>query len=224
MGLVGCGGNGQNPAFLASSFAGNYVGPYTRASGTITVTCDDKGVVTVTVTDSPQGTFVGTGQATSTGSFGVVCTGTNKRQIMVQGSFSGTGLTKNVNGKITGTFAFNYSASRSGPIPTFIWQGHYDGSYQLSTASGNYYLDVNQFGSADGHMFLPDGSDYWLTGKVYQNGVVSLTASKGLAQRSNVLKGSMRIENSIRKIDGIVNDADNRNTVGEFRGQESTGE
>ncbi|AIE86513.1 hypothetical protein [Fimbriimonas ginsengisoli] len=179
--LYGCGGSsGQTASVDYSAFAGTYSAAYTRSTGAMTIAVATNGLITITIVDSIQGTFVGTGIANHVGGFFITANGANNKQVTVNGTLKGTGLGRTAQGTIAGSISVPYNAPFLNSPDVTVYANHYEGGYKQGAAGNDWSGDVAANGSFTGTLLIDGGaSTVDLTGNVYSNGSFKFTGSGG---------------------------------------------
>lgn len=221
-GMSGCGGSGSS-ASVAGSFAGNYSVAYNRANGTMTITVDTNGMVTVTIADSAEGTFVGTGSANHVGGFFVTCQGKNGKTVSVSGTLKGSGLGRTAAGTVSGSIALTFTANLTSSPDATLWTNHYEGSYRVGEDSGNWFADVSASGGVTGLILVTNGENVTFNGNVFSNGSVSLTGTGN--GKSYAMQGALRLSPPSHVLGaGLFKVTSNgTTTVGDWDGHDAVG-
>ena len=102
--LYGCGGASGTASVDFSSLSGTYSAAYTRGTGTMTISVATNGQITVTIVDSGQGTFCGTGIANHVGGFFITCNGANNKTVSVNGTLGARVLAERRRAQSRGRF------------------------------------------------------------------------------------------------------------------------
>lgn len=221
--LSGCGGVADTTINFAQ-YAGTYSAAYARANGTMTVAVAANGQVSITIVDSDDGTFVGTGSANHVGGFFVTCSGLGGKSVSVNGTLRGSGLGRTAQGTITGTMTVVYNANFLSEPNTTIYANHYEGSYNQGAKGDNWFGDVSSSGVFNGSLILSETSTTVpLTGTVYSNGSFKFTGTGG--GTSYTATGNFRLNNPTGILcNGIIKGTTGGVTAeGEFKGHDAVG-
>jgi len=185
--LCGCGGSGSaSTTSSVAPFAGTYSGAYTQSGprtpgnsvGNLIIAVATNGLITITVVDSVDGTFVGTGIANHVGGFYITVNGVNNKQVTINGTLKGTGLGRTAQGTIAGTISVAYSAAFLSDPDTSVYTNHYEGAYAQGATTGEWLGDVTTGGVFAGQLVFSNGTVN-LTGNVYSNGSFKFAGKKG---------------------------------------------
>jgi hypothetical protein len=219
--LSGCAGSTEAD-FDYTPFAGTYETAFTRSTGTMTISVATNGQITITIVDSVEGTFCGTGIANHVGGFFITCNGANNKQVSVNGTLRGTGVGRTAQGTIAGQFSVPYNAAFTRSPDVTIYSNHYEGSYVQGTSSGNWFGDVASNGSFSGTLLVTGGADVSMTGNVYSNGSFKFTGTGG--GKSYVAMGNFRLSgNNIKSEGTLKSTAGTVNVTGDWNGQNFIG-
>lgn len=216
--LIGCAGAGAEEMTGANAFAGTYLAAYSRADGSVTVAVDSTSQVTITIVDSVEGTFVGSGSVNHVGGFFVTCQGKGGKTITVNGTLKGSGIGRTAGGTVTGSVAFPYTASFLSNPDATIYTNAYQGSYKVGADSQNWLGEVSSSGNFSGTLLLADSKTVAMTGKVYSNG--SITATGSAEGTSYSMRGSFWLKpgDGVHCAGLLTRTVGSASTVGEFSG------
>jgi len=172
LGLAGCGGGGGSSAD-AAPFAGTYRAAYNRAEGTVLIHVRSSGEIEVVVNDDDQGTFAGSGRIQEHNGLDVACEGPAGRTLRVVGTLSGSGSARVAHGRVSGTFATDYTATFAAEPNRSVFAGEYEGSFQ-GTDSGTWRAEVDATGRVVGMVHPSTGGGFALGGNVDATGMATL--------------------------------------------------
>lgn len=222
MGLLSGCATGTEGNINLANFAGTYRTGFTRATGTVTIAVETNGQITITITDSVEGNFVGTGVANHVGGFFITCNGVNNKQVSVNGTLRGSGLGRTAQGTIAGKISVDYNANFLSNPDSTIYTNHYEGRYEQGSTGNNWFGDVSSNGSFSGTLLAETG-EVSLTGTVYSNGSFKFTGSAG--GTSYEITGNFALSQAQSVLcNGIIKGKANSTTVsGNFSGHNAQG-